>query len=66
MVGYQTVVLEVLGLIPADGLIWFSKMFFFIQSEAKNSKSYKFRSSLVFSLSLSVCLINPEARGLQL
>ena len=34
MVGYQTVVLEVSGSIPADKLIWFSKVFF-IQSEAK-------------------------------
>ena len=32
-------VLEVLGSIPADRLIWFSKMFPFIQSEAKNSLS---------------------------
>ena len=28
MVGYWTVVLEVVGLIPADRLLWFLKMFF--------------------------------------
>ena len=35
MVGYRTVALEVSGSIPADKLIWFLKIFFFIQSEAK-------------------------------
>ena len=35
MVGYRTVVLEVLGSIPVDRLIWPSKIYFFIQSEAK-------------------------------
>ena len=29
MVGYRTVVLEVLGWIPADRVIWFSKIYFF-------------------------------------
>ena len=32
---YWTVVLEVSGSFPAYRLIWFSKIYFFIQSEAK-------------------------------
>ena len=37
MVEYRTVVLEVWGLIPADGPIWFSKTFF----------SYKVRQKIL-------------------
>ena len=46
MVGYRIIVLEVSGLIPADRLIWFSKIIFFIQSEAKNSKSISVYSAI--------------------
>ena len=35
MVGYWTVVLEVSGSIPADKLIWFSKIFFSFKGRQK-------------------------------
>ena len=38
MVRYRTVVLEVSRLIPTDRMIWFSKIVFFIQNEAKIKK----------------------------
>ena len=56
MVGYRTVVLEVLGSIRADRLIWFSKVFF----SFKVSK--KFFLSPTISVYSAIYNINGEIR----